>query len=270
MAVFQPSGNLFGSAIDAQDFALNSGLQNYAAVQTKSIANQGWTGEEICPGSGGVDAGTGCKPGDLLNGNNMCLGTGGNTYAPQGGNGQCASGQPQTIQPGQVTGQIFNSAVDSSGKLTAAANSIAGLLDAFTTSLLNSIASGLVSATTGALENIGSTGSSAGNNTTGTGGQSGSVPISCTPTFQNPGNPYSVTFLGSGGGTISVVNNQVNTSIPTYSWSIPGATPSIGTGGQLTTTFNASGTYTATITDTNPADGGVNAQCTIAVPAPSQ
>ena len=276
MAVFQPSGNLFGSAIDAQDAAMNAGLDSYASVQTKSIANQGWNGSETC-GDQSDPNGTHyfCNGGDSLyqgnDGNMYCNDSPAPPYPAtlEPNNGLCADGsEPQTTAPGQVTGQVFNSAVDSSGKLTAAASDIAGLLDAFMGSLLNSIASNLITVTTGAIQNIGSTGTGAPGS-----GQSGSVPISCTPTFQDPGSPYSVTFIGAGGQTTSLSGSQVTTSQPTYSWSVQdasGAVIATGVGGQFTTTFNASGTYLATITDTNPADGNASAQCSTNAPAPSQ
>ena len=269
MAVFQPSGNLFGSAIDAQDAALNAGLQSYVTAQVKTTANQGWVGREVCVNSA-TDPNTGCKPGDLLNGSGQCIDTANKTYAPRGGGGQCSDGSsPQVLQPGQITGQVFNSAVDSSGKLTAAANSIAGLLNAFTTSLLNSLATDAITATTGALQNLG-TGGGSGSGSSGS-GQSGSVPISCTPTFQDPANLFSVTFMGAGGQTISVSGNQVQTSNPSYSWSVLDASGNVaatGVGTQFTTTLNASGTYTAVITDTSPTGSGASSQCSIDVPAP--
>lgn len=266
VTIFQPGGNIFGSAIDAQDVSLNAGLQSYAAAQTKSIANQGWNGQEVC--GNGIDPNTGCKLGDLLNGTGKCITTSNQTYTPQGGGGQCSDGSsPTTLQPGQVTGQVFSSALNSGSNLATGANAVSGLLDAFTTSLLNSIATNLINLSTGALQNIGSTG----NGTSGS-GQSGNVPISCTPTFQTAGNPYAVTFLGAGGQTISVNSGTVITSSPSYSWTIQDALGNVvanGASGQFTTTFNASGTYTAIITDITPGDGNITAQCNVTVPEAS-
>ena len=269
MALFQPGGNVYGAAIDAQDAAAAAGSQNLLTVQTKSIANQGWVGNEICDND--RDPNTGCLPGDILNGSGMCQPKTGSPYTAQGGGGTCSDGSdPQTVQPGQVVGQVFNSAVDSGGNLTAAANDVAGLLDAFLSSLLNSIATDAITTTTGALQNLGSSSGGSGSGSSSNGGQSGQVPISCTATLQDQSSPGTVTFIGAGGQTISVVNGQVNNSSPTYSWSVLDGTPSSGNGGQFISTFNASGTYIATITDTNPSDADSSgnppaAQCNITI-----
>jgi hypothetical protein len=257
----------------------NTAQGGQVATQAQNTANQGWTGKQTC--ADGSDP-NGKRLSCRYVGSDGSVGYY-NLYEGSCGPGEqtvtewnhdtCTDGtKPITTQPGQVTGQVFNSGIDSSGKLTTAANDIAGLLDAFLNSLLNSLASDAITTAGGALQNLGSGGGSGGGGTGGSGGgsagggQAGQVPISCTATAQNQANPNSITFMGAGGQSISANGGQVSTSQPSYSWSVPGGTPAVGTGGNFTTTLNASGTYTATMTDTNPADGGVTARCSVTIP----
>lgn len=244
LALFQPGGNLFGASIDVQDYVMNAAAQSQQAAQTKAIANQGYKGSQVC------------TDGSDPNGSHLVCGDG---TAPEGGSefcddgtnpvltpnsGTCDNGkEPITTTPGQVTGQVFNSAIDSGSKLVTAANDIVGLLNAFLTSMLNSLANNAITAATGAINNIGTGGGTANNAT------QGSVPISCT-VIQNSSNPKSITFVAAGGQTINGTNANSTFTTPQYTWSAPGGNPPSGSGNNFATTFSVSGTYTVTVTDT--------------------
>jgi hypothetical protein len=253
-----PDNNYYGALFFTAQAVGNAAQTGQTVAQTQAIANQGWIGKSVCVGSSGngVDPTTGCKPGDILAASGQCFSSITKTnYAPanvQGG--ACPDGSsPQVLQPGQVTGQVFNSAVDSSGQLTAAANDVAGILDAFTSSLLNSLASDAITTAGGALNNLGNGGGGGGGgaNAANPSSQNGQVPITCTET-QAPGS-NSFSFFAGGGQTISGSGAAVNITTPQYSWLVTsqttGATVASGNGSLFQTNLNT-GSYDVVVTDT--------------------
>lgn len=151
-SIMQPDNNYYGSLFFTAQVVDNTARNQQQAVQAQAIANQGWNGSQQC--NDGSDPTTGthayCEDGSAPDSSGGCKNGAPALLAPN--NGQCADGSAPTVtSPGQVTGQVFNSAVDSGSKLVTAANDIAGLLTALLSSLLNSLATEAITAASGAL-----------------------------------------------------------------------------------------------------------------------
>lgn len=280
MQLFQPGGNLFGAAIDIQDSAMNAGSANQQSVQTQSIANQGWNPSGTCGDPASIYPGGQWTP----NGSHWaCQGNSGTTYYPKSDNngtltcntgdqlvsvpngGLCADGsQPNLTSPGQVTGQVFNSAVNSGSNLVTSANDIAGLLNAFLTSLLNSLASDAITAVNTALPAAagGTGGGGGGAGAGGNGSQTVPTPIFCTAT-PNTSNPDSFSFSVSGGSVSTITSSGSTTqTTPQYTWTATGGNPTTGNGASFVTVFPGTGTYSITALDTVD---NVSASCPVTI-----
>jgi hypothetical protein len=270
LALFQPGGNVFSASMDAQDAAMNAGATNQQATQAKSIANQGFTSDEIC--DDGSDPINGqhetCPSGLAPNDQGQCLDDTGQAASDLAvlvpNDGLCADGtQPEASSPGAATGQVFNSAINSGSNLVTSANDIAGLLNAALSSLLNSLATQAITLTTGAFNGVINNGptdiggatvttSGNGNNTQVT----ATTPITCSTAQNIAGSnglntslsPNSFTFTATGGQTLTQNGSLTN---PQFTWSAPGGNPSFGNGSSFSVTYGAVGTFTATVTDTN-------------------
>jgi hypothetical protein len=225
-STLEPDNNYYGSLFfQAQAVGLSAENAKRAA-EAKAVANQGFTGSGVCSGGEKPDR-----------------------------NGQCANGEEIVTSPGKVTEQVFGSAVNSGSNLVTAANNIVGLFNAFLSSLLNSLASDAISAATGAVTSIGTGGST--NNSSAIGSSiTATTPLSCT-TGRNIGTaggntatfqPNLVVFTATGGETIDANGNLIPAQ---YSWEAPSGTPSTGSSQNLTVSYNATGTFTATVTNLN-------------------
>lgn len=288
--------NGWSDILSLQDDAVRAAGNSQTAAQTKLVANQGWKGSESCA-DGSDPTGTtlqcpdGSQPAETFGciegwtmGDGVCTNPNGVTMAPTtqtscpGGDvpvehsndGQCADGSdPIVTSPGQSTGQVFNSTVDSGSKLITAANDIAGLLNAALSSLLNSLASMAINGATGAINGAlnGGGGSSSGSIVSlGSSASSQSSPsisglpaqpgVQCVPQSQtlafNPAGT-AVTFYAQGGSTNVADSAAGSGGAPTYAWSAPGSSmtsggASTGSGNSFTTTYNTTGTFSTLVT----------------------
>jgi hypothetical protein len=256
----QPDNNYYGQLYFTAQVINNTAQNAQQSAQAKAVANQGWTGKSVClsPGGNAIDPSTGCNIGDKINADSECVSAnGGKTYDPvdvgiqTGDDGDSESSCPdgydsQILQPGQVTNQVFNSAIDDSGKLTAGANDIAGLLDSVLSSLLNSIATDVITTTSGAINSLGNGGGTSGTTSNNSNGST-SITLQCVVTPDIPADG-GFTFSASGG---NIINSNGSQTTPQYTWLAPfGANPTTGTGSFFQTSFNATGTYSVLLTDT--------------------
>ena len=285
--LYQPGGNMWSSLITIQNTAMRAGSNGQTAAQAQALAGQGWTGSQQCPdGSNPNGVSYKCDPGDSLTGGNMCLNIGGGTYPAslQANGGICATGNnnknPVITMPSIVSGQMLSQGIGSSPKLIAAANSVAGLINAIASSLLTSIAQEVVGAVTKDVNGVLSGGP--GNS----GGLLSISPSSTITTTSVPPSPVqcatpqisasldattqlaTVNLLAEGGAIdVNAQANGGSTGQPTYTWSAPGSIS--GTGGTgaampFVVTYNTPGTYTATVTASTD---GSTATCTVTITA---
>lgn len=291
-ALFGQGGNVWSNAMTIQQDAAAAGTNSQSANQTQNIAQQGWSADETCSDGSNPQENvqyvcpSGTTPDPDLAG--VCDGPNGSTVDATSipTPGKCANGQNPTItNPGQVTGQSMNAALQSGTQLITSANDITGLVAALTTSLISQLAQQAITAATNA--------ATTGGNNPGVGGISSStittssssadqIPIQCLPTIQSitisSSTGYAVTNVSAIGGTIDTTcatNGDCPSTVnpdgtPIYNWSAPGSVAggtgtTVLTGDSLTLTYTTPGTYYTTVTASTDY---TQASCAIDVTAP--
>lgn len=273
LSEYNSGGNVWANAMAIHDNAMMAASNNQTAKTTQNIAQQGFTGSETC--DDGSDPVNGysmqCDDGLPPYSDGSCPDDNPPEWLPN--DGLCADGsQPKITTPGQLTGQMANTAVNTGSANITSADSIAGLLNALTDSLLNSLSQSAInyanSAVNGVLNSQNNSGllgistSTAISSSTSSSTQTG---VQCLPSIQ-PASFSTSTLtataeVSAGGGAIDTtcaINNDCPSTensdgTPIYNWSAPGSveggngtTPLSGS--SLTLTYTATGTYYATVT----------------------
>ena len=236
--MLQPNNNFYSQLMVTQDAVEVVAANQAAATQAKSIAAQGYIGDQICV-DGSDPNGVRCvndNTGEIFNPNNDGFCDQEETAVPN--NGLCANGsEPKTTTPGQMTAAVSAKALGSSIDLAVSANDITGIAVALTESLMTGLMNSAQKTINNQINQIGGSGilsvlplSSPTNS------------ISCIPasTTVSIGSPFSVTATGG------KINSNYNP--PTYTWSAPGASPATFTGAIFTGTYNSVGTHDVTVT----------------------
>jgi hypothetical protein len=265
MNLFLPGGNAISFALQARDGALTAGISAQSANQTKTIAQQGWSGSEVCddgsnPQGTKVVCQSATDPGYTYPADNGACDAG--DFAEHLPNdGVCSDGTDPTITtPGQVTGQGFFTSLKSGVENITSADNIAGILDALLTSLLNTLAQNAINysnqAVNGALNGGGGGGAGGGaaggaggtdsgllgvSSSTITGGGGGATvpaaPITCTPPTQN-----SIIAAGAAGGGETVITVTAGGGAINSTCAVAGNCPAgVNSDGTPTYTWNAPG-----------------------------
>jgi len=262
-----PNNNFYSQFFSVQDSVQQAAAAQAAATQAKSVAAQGFKGDQVCAdgsnpnGSYCVDDETGESfPAIINNGTPSCAPL--ETLFPNGG--LCTDGsEPITTTPGKTTGDVTASALGSNIELVVNANNIAGIMAAFADSLMSSlIKSALATVSTqinGALGLPGGPTAPAGSGGMLSVATTTAPAVSCGPssTTLPAGNTFS---LAAGGGTPDTSGNT-----PSYSWSAPGASPASMTGAVFNGSYTTAGTYNITVTAST---GGAAATCQVIVTPP--
>jgi hypothetical protein len=254
----QPSNYFYGGFWDLSQQAGQSAKQGVNLLNVKTTASQGFSNAEQCADNSNP------------NGSHWeCYGAGGSAdWAMSGGAGssdyavcikdgddpeevpnagKCSSGKDPTVtMPGIINKSSLDSALDSHPKLIAAANSIAGIINAAASSLIMGLVNqGIMSATqafSGALTDGGLTSINPATITASVATSTVSIPLSCTPATSTLEAPSVETSFFANGGTYNA-----NGIAPTYSWlSSDGR---IGAGSEFDIVYNATGTYTVSLSD---------------------
>lgn len=256
-----PSNNYYGSLFFGAQIVDYNGQQGRNASQAKSVASQGGTGDQLCAdGSNpnGISYYCTNASGKDYTSNSPCPGVPGSQQTAEANNGYCANGQePHGTTPGIFT--VTTMAGTTPGATTeqlAAANSIVGLLNAVTGSLINGLASAAVSAAGNAVNGFLSVSP---NSVQGGGTAPAPTPLACNPATQTIPIIASTTppaTIGASGGTPDASGN-----FPTYNWlSSDGATSSNPV---FSHAYTIPGTYTVTLSDSasdTPVTCGVTVQ----------
>ena len=239
-------GGLFFTAQDTGQAAQQS--QNLFSVKT--TASQGYRNSQVCPDGSNPTSGTHVQcsfVGPLAPGQSCPAGS--QVTVPN--NGMCANGaEPSVTMPGIVNGQALGQALGGSPKLVAAANSIAGLVNAAASSLLMGLVNAGVQAATqavnGALQGDGgimsiSTSTLVLPQATST----LSSALSCSPANDTTDvqEQNGQALFTASGGTFDVNGNP-----PNYNWT--SSDGQSGTGMFFDPTYTTMGQYTITLTDT--------------------
>jgi len=281
LSEFNSGGNVWANAMAISDKSLISGANNQSANQTKNIAQQGFNGDETCDDGSDPNNGTHDVCSEFLAepSDGECYIDGTDDVGPAEtvpNEGLCADGsQPKTILPGQVTNQESDVSLKTGTENITSADDIAGLLDAFLSSLLNNLAQNAInlasSAVNGAINtqspnNTGITGLSS-STLTNTNNTSASTQqtVQCLPSIQtatistSTGLAYvNLSAIGGKIDTTCVANNACPATenpdgTPIYNWTAAGSIQGGSgvtqlTGQNLTLTYSTPGTYTAIIT----------------------
>lgn len=271
-STLMPTENFYGSLFFAAQSASAGSQQGQSLFTMKSTASQGYTQPSEC-GDGSNPSGFFCS--SLGAGNGLGINTNNGsstTYVPPNGattcnpgynavpnDGQCANGAEPTItMPGIVNANAVQQALGGSPKLVAAAADISGLVQAVVSSLLMSIVqqgiSSVTTAVNGALAGNGGIMSINPNTITASATSTETSPLSCSETSvaPTPGAPTSFYALG---GTYDASSNP-----PIYLWQSSDGQSATGT--EFTVTYNSTGTYTITLSDSA---GDTPATCAAAV-----
>lgn len=244
-----PSNNFYGGLFFTAQSAGQASQQSKNVFSLKSTAAQGYRSSQVCAdgsnpngfycwsttqnnvGYNPAPGATGCNPG----------------YGAVPNNGDCATGEAIVTMPGVVNSQALGEALGGSPKLVAAANSIAGLVNAAAQSLLMGLVNAGVNAATnlvnGALQGDNGIMSIDPNSISNLSASStvGSA-LSCLPTNASVEEPGLATSFAGFGGTYDLNGNP-----PTYTWTSSDGTS--GTGSTFNVTYNTLGTYTITLSD---------------------
>jgi hypothetical protein len=282
--VLNPNNNYYGALAQTTDYVGQQVGQAQQAAQTKTVANNGFKGSDICANGDDPNGyGYWCvnvnDSSDIytLNQDGSCD-TG---YAKQtmSNGGQCPDGSdPKSVTPGQTVKTAHDTALGGSLQLTVNANSIEGVLASVATSLINTLAQAAIStasqlgtqyATQGLLSvTAGSNGSSNGSSISG-GVTAPVVPSSALPQLpptacapQTPCDPS----LSSSTCISGYPNDIIHFSATggdgyDYAWTVDapiGVMPSVasGTGPQFSVSFaiDPNGTSTLVFPITIPVD----------------
>lgn len=271
LSEFNSGGNVWANALAINDNAVTAGSNNQTAKTTQNTAQQGFTGSQVCD-DGSNPNGTGMMCDDGIQpyaGTSNCPDGVPPITFPNGG--LCTDGtQPKITTPGQITGQMSNTAVKSGQENITSADGIAGLLDALTTSLLNSLAQSAINDATKAINGALSSNSGSGllgisPTSTPTSTASSTQPgVLCYPSIQPLTLSRSIwtvnANISAGGGALDMTcasggncpSTENSDGSPIYSWSAPGSTQSwSGTplnGSSILLSYSTPGTYYATVT----------------------
>jgi hypothetical protein len=246
-----PTNNYYGGLyFSAQIIGANAQNGQQAAL-AEANSSQGFIGDKVCAdGSTPTGSHVVCETpgGDQIPSNNGSCPAGTTKTTIQNG-GFCANGsQPITTTPGAVVGLTVNSAIDSSPKLIAAANSIVGLLGSLTTSLLNSLATEAVNAGTQGILGIGS------QSIQGGGTPPPPLPLACNPQSETVSITTPASIAATGGKA------DVNGNEPTYTWRSSDGT--VQSGFIFSETFPIAGSYAVQLSD-NTGDAPVTCNVTV-------
>jgi hypothetical protein len=240
--------------------------QSQNLFTVKSTASQGYRSSQVCP-DGSDPNGFHCQrpDGSIYNVSTASCqeksdGTGSDDILTPN-NGLCANGsEPQVTMPGIINTQAMDKALGGHTQLIAAANDIAGLVQAAANSLLMGLVNAGVNAVTqtvnGALQGDGGVMSINPTSITApTATSTATSALSCSPaslTLPEPG-PTSIFALG---GTYDASGNA-----PTYTWSSSPDGQS-GSGNEFDVTYNSTGTFVVTLSDSQ---SDAPATCTVIV-----
>jgi hypothetical protein len=272
LSEFNSGGNVWANAMAIHDSALAAGSNNQAAKTTQNVAQQGFTGSQSC--TDGSDPVNGwsmqCDDGLPPYSDGSCPDGDTAEWDPNGG--LCANGAQPTIKtPGQITGQMSNTAVNTGSANITSADSIAGLLNALTDSLLNSLSQSAINYANSAVNGVLNSNNDSGlsgistSTATSTASSSAQIGVQCLPSVQ-PSTFSTSTFtatanVSAGGGAINAtcaINGNCPTTensdgTPIYNWSAPGSVQggsgtTVLSGSSLMLTYTVPGTYYATVT----------------------
>jgi hypothetical protein len=272
LSEYNSGGNIWANALAIHDNAMIAGSNNQAAKTTQNIAQQGFTGSETC--TDGSDPVNGysmqCDDGLPPYSDGTCPDNDTPEWLPNAG--LCANGsQPKITTPGQITGQMANTAVNTGSANITSADGIAGLLNALTDSLLNSLSQSAINYANSAVNGVLNSHNNSGllgistSTPTSTASSSAQTGVQCIPSIQ-PAAFSTSTFtatanVSAGGGAIDTtcaVNGNCPTTensdgSPIYNWSAPGSVQggsgtTVLSGSSLILTYTARGTYYATVT----------------------
>jgi hypothetical protein len=242
-----PSNNFYGGLFFTAQNAAQSAQQSQNVLGIKTTAAQGFSNSQICPDGSNPVSGTHttCSfVGPLAPGQSCPAGS--QVTVPN--NGMCANGtEPSVTMPGIINTQSMDKAIGAHPQLVAAANDIAGIVQAAANSLLMGIVNAGVNAVTqtvnGALQGDGGLLSINPATITAPAATSTAMSaLSCSPATEIIESPGTQAAFFANGGTFDANGNQ-----PTYIWtSSDGQT---GAGMEFDVIYNAIGTYTITLSD---------------------
>jgi hypothetical protein len=258
-AVMGPTGNTWSNLITIHDSALAAGNVSQSAKTTQNIAQQGFTGSQVCadgsdPNNGAhmecdgvptTDEELNCSNGSVPDAgicDNGDQATCDDTSIPEliPNAGLCADGNdPKITSPGQVTAQSMSSALGSSISNITSASNIAGILNALLSSLLNTLAQSAINyagqTVNGVLTDSGVSGVAPTTINTGSPVSTPATAVQCLPSIQDAiistSTSEAVVSLSAGGGALNTTcaaNNNCPSTInpdgsPIYIWSAPGS-----------------------------------------------
>ncbi|MGB7957696.1 MAG: PKD domain-containing protein [Minisyncoccia bacterium] len=255
-----PSNDFYGGLFFTAQNAAQAAQQSQNVLGIKTTAAQGFSNSQVCP-DGSNPSGYHCErsDGSIYNVSTPSCGDTGDILTPN--DDRCANGtEPAVTMPGIINQSAMDTALKGHTQLISDANDIAGIVQAAANSLIMGIVNAGVNAVTqtvnGALQGDGGIMSINPTSITAPAATSTAVSaLSCSPANEIIESPGTQAAFFANGGTFDANGNQ-----PTYIWtSSDGQT---GAGMEFDVTYNAIGTYTVTLGDSQ---GDASTTCTATV-----